>query len=269
MTHTYSFDRTVAFYDDTRGLPAPVLDGVVAALAMEIRAAGGGPVLEMGVGTGRIALPLAARGIEVHGVDVATSMLAELLRKGEEQPADAAPVWVCRADATHLPVGDGVYGAAIASLILHLLRDWRTAVHELLRAVRPGGVLLIDPDGRSELNLELSTQLERIVGRSLRAGVRDAAELDAFMAEQGLEARPLGPFSVERRTTLRTWLDRLRANWYSHTWTLDDATRDAACDELARCAESRYGDLDAEVADVHALRWRAFRLVGSPARGDR
>jgi ubiquinone/menaquinone biosynthesis C-methylase UbiE len=258
QTHAYSFDRAVDFYDQTRGLPEPVLQSLISALETEIGGAAGGPVLEIGVGTGRIALPLAARGIEVHGVDVGAEMLAELLRKSESA---AVPVWVCRADATHLPVRDGTYGAAIASLVLHLLREWRAAVHEMLRAVRPGGVLLIDPDGRSELNLELSTQLERIVGRPLRAGVRDTAELDAFMADLGLQAQPLGPFTVERRTTVRIWLDRLRANWYSHTWTLDDATRNAACDELTTWAESRYANVDAELADAHALRWRAFRLA--------
>jgi SAM-dependent methyltransferase len=258
-THTYSFDRAVDFYDRTRGLPEPVLQSLVSVLHDEVDAAGGGPMLEIGVGTGRIALPLAARGVEVHGVDVGAEMLAELLRKRESA---GVPVWVCRADATRLPARDGVYGAAIASLVLHLLREWRAAVQEMLRAVRPAGVLLIDPDGRSELNLQLSTQLERIVGRPLRAGVRDAAELDAFMAGLGLEARPLGTFTVQRRTTVRTWLDRLRANWYSHTWTLDDATRNAACDELTRWSEQRYGDVDAELADVHTLRWRAFRLPG-------
>jgi SAM-dependent methyltransferase len=44
-----------------------------------VELAGGGPVLELGVGTGRIALPLAARGLEVHGVDASPAML-ELLR---------------------------------------------------------------------------------------------------------------------------------------------------------------------------------------------
>jgi SAM-dependent methyltransferase len=43
--------------------------------------AGAGPVLELGVGTGRLALPLAARGLEVVGVDASTSMLDRLAAK--------------------------------------------------------------------------------------------------------------------------------------------------------------------------------------------
>lgn len=43
--------------------------------------AGRGPALELGIGTGRIALPLAQRGVAIEGVDVSTLMVEELRRK--------------------------------------------------------------------------------------------------------------------------------------------------------------------------------------------
>jgi SAM-dependent methyltransferase len=43
--------------------------------------AGAGPVLELGIGTGRIALPLARRGIPVHGIDLSDAMIAQLRAK--------------------------------------------------------------------------------------------------------------------------------------------------------------------------------------------
>ena len=43
--------------------------------------AGEGPVLELGIGTGRLALPLAARGVEVHGIDSSDAMVAKLREK--------------------------------------------------------------------------------------------------------------------------------------------------------------------------------------------
>ena len=48
------------------------------AIALLAQLAQGGPALELGIGTGRIALPLAARGIEVHGIDGAPAMVAKL-----------------------------------------------------------------------------------------------------------------------------------------------------------------------------------------------
>jgi SAM-dependent methyltransferase len=55
--------------------------------------ANGAPVLELGVGTGRVAIPLALRGIEVHGIDVADAMLERLRAK----PGGTA---------VHLQIGD-------------------------------------------------------------------------------------------------------------------------------------------------------------------
>src|SRR5262245_59363791 len=50
--------------------------------------AGGGPALERAIGAGRIALPLAARGIRVDGVDISPAMVAQLrARPGGDQIA--------------------------------------------------------------------------------------------------------------------------------------------------------------------------------------
>jgi SAM-dependent methyltransferase len=54
---------------------------VEATVGFLARLAGSGPVLELGIGTGRIALPLRARGIRVHGIDLSTAMVARLRAK--------------------------------------------------------------------------------------------------------------------------------------------------------------------------------------------
>ena len=46
-----------------------------------VELAGGGRALELGIGTGRIALPLASRGVEVHGVDISRAMVEKLRQK--------------------------------------------------------------------------------------------------------------------------------------------------------------------------------------------
>ena len=43
--------------------------------------AGDGAALELGIGTGRIALPLAARGVRVHGIDLSEAMVAQAARE--------------------------------------------------------------------------------------------------------------------------------------------------------------------------------------------
>lgn len=75
------FDEPIAGrYDErTADMVRPeVLDPAVDFLAT---LAGGGAALEFGVGTGRVALPLSARGVTVHGIDLSEAMLARLRGK--------------------------------------------------------------------------------------------------------------------------------------------------------------------------------------------
>ncbi len=69
-------DRIADVYDDL--YTSLDTEGAVEALAA---LAGGGPVLELAVGTGRLALPLAERGLEVHGIDASEAMVAKLRAK--------------------------------------------------------------------------------------------------------------------------------------------------------------------------------------------
>src|SRR5687768_14896882 len=67
-------------YDD---LYERVLDTEVAVARLQ-GLAGSGPVLELGVGTGRLALPLAESGLQVHGIELSEAMIKELRRKDPE-----------------------------------------------------------------------------------------------------------------------------------------------------------------------------------------
>jgi SAM-dependent methyltransferase len=62
---------------------AAAFDGPVVAAAVDVLAdlAGGGPALEFAIGTGRIALPLHARGVPVAGIELSEAMLAQLRAK--------------------------------------------------------------------------------------------------------------------------------------------------------------------------------------------
>jgi SAM-dependent methyltransferase len=61
------------------------------AVAVLADLAGGGSVLELAIGTGRVALPLAARGLSVHGIDASPAMIAKLRAK---PGGDAIPVTI-------------------------------------------------------------------------------------------------------------------------------------------------------------------------------
>jgi SAM-dependent methyltransferase len=80
----YFGESVAARYDDDAEMFDPaVVDPAIEFLA---RLAGDGRALELGIGTGRIALPLARRGVPVHGIDLSNAMVARLRAKpGSEE----------------------------------------------------------------------------------------------------------------------------------------------------------------------------------------
>ena len=69
-------DRMAGIYDDWFGTP-----GDADAAAFLAKLAGSGPALELGIGTGRIAIPLSRKGVEIHGIDASKAMVERLRTK--------------------------------------------------------------------------------------------------------------------------------------------------------------------------------------------
>ena len=76
----YFDERVAARYDESEGemFDPAVVDPVVDFL---VELAGNGRALELGIGTGRIALPLAQRGVPVHGIELSKAMASRLRAK--------------------------------------------------------------------------------------------------------------------------------------------------------------------------------------------
>lgn len=129
-----SFDGIADRYDATRGLPADLMGKLVDALVAVFE--GSAPVVDVGVGTGRFALPLQERGLRVVGLDLAPRMLALAAEKGTRD--------VLLGDATRMPFRDAAFGGAISIHMLHLVPGWRDVLHEVARVTRGRFVTLLE-----------------------------------------------------------------------------------------------------------------------------
>ncbi len=98
----------------------------------------GGPVLDVGCGTGSLAVELSRRfpGRSVHALDLAAPYLAFARLRPE-----GAGIAFTQADAADLPFKDGMFAAAIAQLALNFMPDPKQTVMEMRRVTRTGGVL--------------------------------------------------------------------------------------------------------------------------------
>jgi ubiquinone/menaquinone biosynthesis C-methylase UbiE len=93
----------------------------------------GKTILDVGTGTGRAALALAARGARVTGVDASAEMLAVAARRAAE--ASLAVTFV-RGDAHGLEFPDCAFDAVICLRVLMHTPDWRQSLAELCRVAR-------------------------------------------------------------------------------------------------------------------------------------
>jgi SAM-dependent methyltransferase len=127
-------------YDDWYGDISDVEGTVETVRAL----AGGGPVLEIGIGTGRLALPLQAAGLEVHGVDASPAMVERLRAKPGGQHL---PVLV--ADASErLPEVAGGFAIVLAAFNTFFNLTAPGAQERCLSLIaarlRPGGIFVIE-----------------------------------------------------------------------------------------------------------------------------
>ena len=105
-------------------------------------------VLDVGSGNGRHAFEVLRRGAEVTATDVDGAALAEVERMaGAMAVAGEVAAGGCLrtlvADARRLPFADGTFDVVIAAEVLEHIPDDRTAITELARVLRPGGLLAV------------------------------------------------------------------------------------------------------------------------------
>jgi ubiquinone/menaquinone biosynthesis C-methylase UbiE len=125
-------------YDRGRTLPEASVRAWVAAAGRHLPA-GTDPVLDLGAGTGRFSVPLAA-GLEtsIIGLEPAGGMRAEAVTK-----ASASGFALVAGTAEALPFGDRTFRGVWASQVVHHLPDLDACAHELRRVLVVGGRLLV------------------------------------------------------------------------------------------------------------------------------
>lgn len=255
-----SFDRAAGYYDRTRELRPEVQAAVIDLLAGELR--GRGRCLEIGVGTGRVALDLHAAGVPMAGIDLSRPMLDRLVQKAGGTP----PFPLAVADAIALPWRDGTFGAAIACHVLHLIPSWQAAAEELVRVVDRGGVILVDVGGDAPgVGRELVRYFfaQTRLGARSRPGLVDPAELDRLLAGHGMAARPLAPVVRRRDVRVEDVIRRLEEGVFSGCWPLDQEERLAAGAATRKWARERIGSLERVHSIEREIVWRAYEVPRS------
>ncbi|MEE4330102.1 MAG: class I SAM-dependent methyltransferase [Wenzhouxiangella sp.] len=253
----YRFDTRVARdYDVLRGHPAEVSVEIGRAIASYFQP--DARILEIGVGTGRIALPVAAAGCEVFGVDLSSEMLSALARRLEKDGNQR--IHLTQGDIRALPYRDDAFDGALAVHVLHLVSDWAHVLEQVSRLVRPGGILAlgrdwIDPESFSgKIRNEFRRTVVEVGTEMLPPGATAAAPPSGGAAIvkclMDLGAAPIGEGEVvgaewTTELTPRQVLDGIGSRDDAESWVLPDDVLTETMRRLEAYAANEWEDLTA------------------------
>lgn len=257
MSESVRFDRAAEFYDTTRAISDEAMARTIELLAAELRDRG--TALEVGVGTGLLALPLHEAGVPLAGLDLTPAMMAKLVQKAGGAP----PFPLVQADATRMPFADGTFAGAYLRWVLHLIPNWRDALGEAVRVVEPGGVVIVSLGAYDQPSTEIRRRFTELTGVwtdpvGLTWGQDDV--LDAHMETLGATLRLLPAIPAEEEETLGEFLDAIEEGRWSWTWNASDEARRDAVSEMRPWVEERFGALDSVNRTELRTVWRAYDL---------
>jgi SAM-dependent methyltransferase len=194
----------------------------------------GGPILELAVGTGRLAVPLAAAGNRVTGVDLDPAMLARARRRAADAGQAATDhLTLVEADLVGLHLPDaGRFGLSFIALnsilVLPDRAAQRAAVTALADHLAPGGVAVVD------MWLPDAEDLARFDGRVILEWPRTDPETGELVTKAGSAQHD----SARGTITLTTLFEASRQGGPVRRWVRRDVMRLLSADELSAWAEA-------------------------------
>jgi ubiquinone/menaquinone biosynthesis C-methylase UbiE len=133
------FDNSAEFYNEwfTTPIGKLVLETEQELINRFVEPSAGDRILDAGCGTGIFTLDFLNTGTIVTGLDISRGMLlnaATVLKN--------LPFYAVQGDMLKLPFPDEVFDKAVSVTALEFIKDARTAVNELFRVTRPGGIIV-------------------------------------------------------------------------------------------------------------------------------
>jgi ubiquinone/menaquinone biosynthesis C-methylase UbiE len=244
-----SFDRVAAIYDETRGLPAGIPEKVCDVIVDVSHATAETRFVELGVGTGRIALPLIDRGYDYTGVDISPQMMDKLRKKAGSRPN----LHLIEADVTSLPLPDAGFDVAITVHLLHLVPDWKKTLAEVRRTLRPGGVYIEGSDGNlpndpgSAMRSQWRAYVEE-AGVTLRPEHGSRAYIEEDLTVQGCLLATYRVAAWEQSFCPLDALEEQQNRVFSASWVVPDDVLATVHEKMMAWARDRYGDLEQRVS---------------------
>jgi SAM-dependent methyltransferase len=240
-----NFDRVADVYDMTRAIPEPDMERIVDTVAAVTEATPATRFLELGVGTGRVGLPIARRGYDYTGIDISERMMA-ILR--EKAAAANVAIHLVTGDVAEMPFGDGGFDVIVVVHVLHLIPDWMKALGEARRVLKPdgyfvqGGTTLL-PGWAESVRRQWRVFVEE-EGITLRPRHGDLGKVEAALTDMGCYLASYRVAKWETEMAPLDYIESVRARTFSQSWDVPKEVLERVHQKLLEWSGQEFGDLD-------------------------
>ena len=263
MSQRVDFSANASVYDRRHGavLPRDVAQELADGGGLEP----GARVLDVGAGTGRVAIAFASVGYQVTALDPALRMLNELRVKARERP-----VQLVAGEGARLPFARSRFDAVILARILYLMPDWKAVLREAYDVLRPGGCLFHEwGNGQAdEPWVQIREKLRALfqdagVETPFHPGARSEAEVDDFLIERGFVRRETLSAGPGPCMTLHDFVGRIAAGEFSYIWNIPAHIQESCIPLLNKWCQDTF-DLEQSLPMPAQLEWAVYRKEQVP-----
>ncbi len=231
-----SFDGMAELYDDFRVVDEKCLGAALDYIAAKYPPVRYPRVFEPGIGNGRIAFPLAARGYRVDGVDISGEMLAQLkerIPKGDP----GGRISFLEADVAELPYDSATFDWAIAVHLFWFVSRWKESIAELARVLKPGGPIIIMHTGGGREIPEINEKYKALCADGGYVipiiGAKDTQEVLDYLTSMGRSVEAaIGRWQWTARVNAAEAIDYIEKRQLSFARSVPADIHAKACSDL-------------------------------------
>lgn len=258
MGHRVDFSANASVYDRRHGAVLPRDN------AQELADSGvlepGARVLDVGAGTGRVAIAFAGVGYQVTGLDPALRMLNELRVKAREHP-----IHLVAGEGARLPFGRSRFDAVILARVLYLMPDWKVVLREACDVLKPGGCLFHEwgsgeaDEAWVQIREKLRVLLQDAgVQTPFHPGARSQAEVDAVLMGLGFVRSKNLAIGPGPNMTLHDFVGRVATGEFSYIWNIPTDVQESCLPLLKKWCQDTF-DLEQSFPMPKNLEWTTYR----------
>jgi SAM-dependent methyltransferase len=216
-------------------------------------------IIDIGAGTGRVAVALASNGLQVVAVDPAVPMLQTMQRK-----SGGALVLAVAAEGTHLPFRRNSADAVVLARLLYLVTDWQSLLRAAKEVLRQRGILFHEwgNGAASEAWVQVREMARSLfqeagVETPFHPGARSEIEVDSCLRDLGFHRTEQIEAGAGPAITLADFLNKIQCGEYSYVWNVPKDAQDFCLPKLRRWCESKF-DLYRPTPMPAELHWAVY-----------